>query len=633
MSDKSDIDDELLALAGGDVSSDEEEPMELGREDSRSPSPPPTSAKRDTPAKGLATRSTPAKKGAKRRARSDDDSEDEGEASSPPGSPDSQQSAPMEESDSDSDSPDTKARGGEDELNQYPIDGLFKDYDEREQIMGMREIEREQILAERREENERIRQNRMLRQLKVNQDKDNRKRKASAAELEDAQRKTARVRTKASETSEKMDTLRRAREERSSRKEQRERENDRRKQRSPSYRRSDGEDGDSDVDWAGPSKSKPKSGSPDARDSPPPELRDAERIRVGRSRFAEVCFYPGFADAITGCFVRINIGPDPTTRQDVYRMAIIKGFSQGRPYAMPDLEGQQMVVDTYVTAAHGKAQREWPFISCSDRDFTDAEWNRYKSVCATDGVPVTTRTAMVNKIDDINRLVRHTWTNEEVSERVNRQNALRARFSGVERDHITKQLENARARGDEEAVTRLQEKLDKIEVPRLAFKTSLSSAKKKPEKTGLSQQEKLALINLENRRRNAEEVRKAQLKERARAREIQRALERGEKVNEDHSRRLQTKMKFVHDVNDSSEKQKEEKAKKSKQDKESGASTPAANGNSSMAGMPKSLMPHIAKLQAQQHSRDNKNGIAVIHKPLMDDDIIGALDLDIDIEI
>jgi len=232
----------------------------------------------------------------------------------------------MDESDSDDESTQGKPRG-DDDGNQYPVDGLFRDYDEKEQIMGMREIEREQILADRREENERIRQNRMLRQLKVNQDKDNKKRKASAADLEDVQRKPARIRTKAGETSEKMDTLRRAREERSTRKEQRERENDRRKQRSPSYRRSSrGDDGDSDVDWAGRNQSRNKSRTPEIKESPPAELRDIERARVGRSGFAAVCYTPGFEEAITGCFVRINIGPDPQTRQDVYRMAMIKGI-------------------------------------------------------------------------------------------------------------------------------------------------------------------------------------------------------------------------------------------------------------------------------------------------------------------
>ena len=242
--------------------------------------------------------------------------------SSPPGSPDSQMSAPMEESDSDSDSPQNRARSADDDSNQYPIENLFKSHEEKARIMSMREIEREQILAERRELHERIRQNRMLRQLKVNQEKDSKKRKASAADLEDASRKSARAR-KAGEGADKMDTLRRAREERSNRKEQRERENDRRRQRSPSYRRSrSADDHDSDVDWR--RESRQKSRTPERREILPAELRDVERIRVGRSRFAEVCFYPGFEKAIAGCYVRINIGPDPTTRQDVYRMAVIK---------------------------------------------------------------------------------------------------------------------------------------------------------------------------------------------------------------------------------------------------------------------------------------------------------------------
>lgn len=235
-------------------------------------------------------------------------------------------SAPMEESDSDSDAPQNRARSADDDANQYPVEGLFKSHEEKARIMSMREIEREQILAERREEYERIRQNRMLRQLKVNQEKDSKKRKASAADLEDASRKSARARTKAGEGGDKMDTLRRAREERSNRKEQRERENDRRRQRSPSYRRShSADDHDSDVDWR--RESRQKSRTPEPRETPPAELRDVERIRVGRTRFAEVCFYPGFEKAIAGCYVRINIGPDPTTRQDVYRMAVIKSKS------------------------------------------------------------------------------------------------------------------------------------------------------------------------------------------------------------------------------------------------------------------------------------------------------------------
>jgi len=70
----SDVDDELLALAGGDVSSDEDDgaSMNISREESQTP--PPAKA-----AKGVATKKAPAKKAPKRHARSDG-SEEEGEA-------------------------------------------------------------------------------------------------------------------------------------------------------------------------------------------------------------------------------------------------------------------------------------------------------------------------------------------------------------------------------------------------------------------------------------------------------------------------------------------------------------------------------------------------------------------------
>lgn len=76
----SDIDDELLALAGGDVSSGEEdEAMDMSRDASRSPARA-SSKERDTPARGVAVKKTPAKKTKKHGSRSDDESEDEGEA-------------------------------------------------------------------------------------------------------------------------------------------------------------------------------------------------------------------------------------------------------------------------------------------------------------------------------------------------------------------------------------------------------------------------------------------------------------------------------------------------------------------------------------------------------------------------
>jgi RNA polymerase-associated protein RTF1 len=60
----------------------------------------------------------------------------------------------------------------------------------------------------------------------------------------------------------------------------------------------------------------------------------------------------------------------------------------------------------------------------------------------------------------------------------------------------------------------------------------------------------------------------------------------------------------------------------------SGTSTPA-NGTPNLSA----VLPHIAKLQQQNSTGADKKGIPTIHRPLMDDDIIGSLDLDIDVEI
>jgi RNA polymerase-associated protein RTF1 len=130
-------------------------------------------------------------------------------------------------------------------------------------------------------------------------------------------------------------------------------------------------------------------------------------------------------------------------------------------------------------------------------------------------------------------------------------------------------------------------------------------------------------LNIENRRRNAEAVRKAQLKEKAKSREMEARIARGEEVTEDTSRRLRTQPKFMQDVTG-----------KSTPATGSGASTPA-NGTPKLAASKASALPaHIARLQAQTHATNSdKKGIPQIHRPLVDDDIIGALDLDIDIEI
>lgn len=226
----------------------------------------------------------------------------------------------------------------------------------------------------------------------------------------------------------------------------------------------------------------------------------------------------------------------------------------------------------------------------------------------------------MEKIDDINALINHKWTNEEIKARLAKKNELRRRFDPTERERVAKLHTEAMDRGDMKKAEELQEELDKLGSQRLAFKTSLGPTKNSDQPRVSSEQDRLAERNRENRRLNVEAVRKAQLKEKARAWEIETSLGRNEQVQEEPSRRLRTKAKFVHDIH--------EKIEVVAAVNGSVSSTPA-NGTPKVSAS--QMLPHLAKLQEKKYSETK--GLPTISRPLMDDDVIGALDLDVDVEI
>lgn len=230
----------------------------------------------------------------------------------------------MDESDSDDEPSGDRGSGGAalDEDEKYPVEGMYQSEAEKHRIMNMREVDREQILADRVAEIEAVRRNRLLRQMVASEERKQAKKKRSAdtAELEDDSRQPARQRTGKRETA--MEVLRRQKAEKQTRREDNER------------RRADGfsprgrmlDDDESDDDFGRDRRDRTR--SPEAevsKEQPPPELKDYERVRLGRNEFAQVCFTPGFESAITGCYIRIALGPHPETGVEQYRMALIKG--------------------------------------------------------------------------------------------------------------------------------------------------------------------------------------------------------------------------------------------------------------------------------------------------------------------
>lgn len=393
--------------------------------------------------------------------------------------------------------------------------------------MALPEVERESFLADRSEEIQEAAQSAQLRQLMASRAKQDSQKKRKADEVEEDDKPQPK-RTAKTKTSENIANYKRLREERH---EQRKRGDNRPIRNdltpSPSDRDRDSDrdaDADSDeVEW-----DDRRRGSP-VRREPPPSKRDIDRVRVGRSNFSKVCFYPGFDEAITGCFCRVAIGPHRTTGEPQYRMTQIKGFTTGREYKMETgPTGRTFRTNQYAILAHGKAEKEWPFIACSDQMFTNSEYERYMSTVQAEGLRAPTVSFLADKCQDISNLLNRSWTDLEITERVRKMNGMPIEADGTE---PTQAISSA--------------KDDPVHPSPSKPATTTQDANA----AGImTQQQRLAALNERNRQANAEAIRKAQTEERKKELELKAKLEKGDgEVNP--FARVKNKARGMLDVN------------------------------------------------------------------------------------
>ncbi|KAF1945312.1 plus-3-domain-containing protein [Clathrospora elynae] len=333
---------------------------------------------------------------------------EEGEASSPAASsPNSLGSDAMDESDSDRDD-DVPERTTD---VPYPLEGKYTDEADKRRILGMSQLEREEILGQRAEEASSAHFKAELARRASNMNND-RKRKADSEEPDDSMRKSSRPKVQPRKN-EKLEAYKREREQRG---QQRQRQDDRRsgRRRSSSAERdrhSDLDaDGESDVDWDDRAPEK-------AREELPATLRDFESVRVGRGFFSEVCFHPGFEEAMTGAYGRVGVGQD-SQRRTLYKMAQIKGFSSGKPYVFEGKDGKRIATDQYVAAQHGAVKKDYQFQFMSNQRFTEGDLDIYRQSLTETNAKIPTQAFLQRKYDDLKALQNHYWTDADISARI-----------------------------------------------------------------------------------------------------------------------------------------------------------------------------------------------------------------------
>lgn len=249
-------------------------------------------------------------------------------------------------------------------------------------------------------------------------------------------------------------------------------------------------------------------------------------------------------------------------------------------------------------------------------DFTQAEYSRYRKTMAVEDCKMATKGRLASKVADINRLINHRFTAEELNEKLRRQNALDPKRSLIERMDLEKQVKLAEATGNMEEAEQLQKQLDQMINPNLSWGTSLY--KPAPEKP--VDVDKVYKINIRNQKLNYESVRRAQLEERKAARKAAEAVARGEAAA-DPFMRVRTVAKTHHDVTG---KAKQHAAEYTTANPTDTPSPVTKASTTSPAG--------VATPSSGQTPKKSKGDFMITYRN-NDDENIAALDLDIDIDI
>lgn len=528
-----DIDDELLAMAGDDDSDSGSEAGDVGDRTQavsdpaspRSPSPeePKPSVEKveeAAPSRPRGVAQKVKKRGKKKVSKRELEDEllDLGDDSA--SEPESLRAGAIGGSDDEADAPGSP----EEEGPLFPVEGKFHSEQDRRDILALPEIERESILAERAAVVLKKQQDLQLKKALANaQATANRhKRKAAAAELDEPAQKRPPKKSA-------LDNYKAARQakgtDRSSRLDHTA---DRKDDRSPSSASDRDADGESEVEWADTS----------AKSEPAADLKDFERCRIGRSRFAKVCFLPDFESSIKGCFARVSVGPGD------YRMAQIKGFKQGKPYTLTDGRGKPFQTDQYAVVAQGASDRPWPFHACSDGNFTLSEFQRYHALMEKEHSRVPRKSWLETKLQDIHNLLNVQWTEEVVNKKFANMAAMQKRtdpanIAKAKRKGIEERKAKAEEEGDEAEVAKCEDELAAMDSKEEALNGHATKPKPSPLKPSAVQteQEKLAALNARNRNKTSQDVRSALLADRRKVKmERERAFAEAKAAKEEKAR-------------------------------------------------------------------------------------------------
>ncbi|CCG24927.1 Rtf1 RNA polymerase II-associated Paf1 complex subunit [Candida orthopsilosis Co 90-125] len=405
---------------------------------------------------------------------------------------------------------------GEEELelvNPYPLEGKYKDEQDREELEAMDEIKREEILFERSQEMDKFKERQYLQQR-------------MKAQREPKQGRTENLRSSTrsktggakSKKESKLSELKKEREKHTRKKTRKS--DDYEEESDEDEEDEEGEDEDeglleddedayndeseTEVMWGGVSKTKRK------RSTELAKLEDINRIKVGRSLLSQYCYHPGFDDTVLDTYTKVNLGVDKVTRTPMYRMVKIIDMKT-RPEKSYRIGSSKY--DLYFLVSQNKNQKK-PFAMnlFSDSPITQEEFDRYLNELDKTGETIDLLDDVNDKYNQLQTLFNKGLTDEDINEmitrkqRMSRQSGNYTSYDAVKtKARLMDELKIYKQQGNLQKTKEIIEELKDINnvLQDQNFNTSSTSS---------SSQSNIAKVNERNRKLNQENIRKAEIK-------------------------------------------------------------------------------------------------------------------------
>ncbi|WFD02057.1 RNA polymerase-associated protein rtf1 [Malassezia obtusa] len=399
----------------------------------------------------------------------------------------------------------------EEEAVAYPLEGIYKDEDDREHLLSMNELEREEVLAQRRDEiSRRSQQAQLAAMVRSQQAAAGKSRKSKLSEAEKAKRRKrsrdmARreledlddpfaeseeedvfaesdsdaerpARRPSTTKASKLSELRRKRQERQH---GASRVDDSDEEPIPQRRRVR-EDSDSayesESDYEERRTSRRQTTAAEvliASEDEPPSLDLLNSIRVGRDEIERLLFLPAGVDALRGCFIRCSWGmrPKPEGGQEhVYRVHQITQLQQreGKYYDVShDRSGR--FLNTYVTFHWNGKEHSVDLRPISTQPITDSERQRWIATQKGNATKFPSAAAIQEKHQALDAVLTAPLTEEDIKKMIQRKRELRsaAEASGSAKSAPPSKPVESGVRYDEHAMAQINERNRRLDRERI----------------------------------------------------------------------------------------------------------------------------------------------------------------------